>query len=428
MQHFVTLDREKENSLSPILKVVGVGGGGCNALDYMNKKGLSGVEYVAVNTDAQALILSSANHKVQIGVNITKGLGAGADPDTGKKALEEDREKIAKVLDGSNMVFIAAGMGGGTGTGAAPLIASIARNLGILVVGIVTKPFKWEGKKRMMNAEKGIHELSQYVDSMIVIPNYRLISLIDKGTTARDAFEKPNEVLYQATRGIADIITMTGIINVDFADVKSVMSNGGSALMGIGLADGDNRAIQAAQNSISSPLLEGLDIRGAKKLLLNVTSSSSLTMDEIEQGNEVIYKAAGDDADIIFGWVCKEEMNEAVSYTVIATGFTNQNEATPSATTNNVVTPKVVETAATKNASDIPVTKVVGAENISYINVNQDDLNVPAFLRNQSGEPLKSSGFKVEYYPAEEETSDYGEQDFHLDDEEDRTFLKRMMD
>ncbi len=429
MQHFVTLDRENENSLSPILKVVGVGGGGCNALDYMIKKGLKGVEYVSVNTDAQALDLSSAHQKIQIGLNLTKGLGAGADPETGKRALEEDREKIKRAVDGSNMVFIAAGMGGGTGTGAAPLIASIARSLGILVVGIVTKPFKWEGKKRMMNAEKGIHELSQHVDSMIVIPNNRLINLIEKGTTAKDAFEKPNEVLYQATRGIADIITMTGIINVDFADVKSVMSNGGAALMGIGTADGEQRAVQAAEYSISSPLLEGLDIRGAKKLLLNVTSSSSLTMEEIELGNEIIYKAAGDDADIIFGWVCKEEMNESVSYTVIATGFSSQKEVTPTAsvTTNAVVTPKIIETPEVKINYGNSYKMEAVEERMPVIPTNSEDLKVPAFFRNRGQEPLKASGYRPDSnYMAE---SNVQEESFHFEEqEEDRTFLKRMMD
>ncbi|HPN38484.1 MAG TPA: MFS transporter, partial [Melioribacteraceae bacterium] len=224
MHKFVTLATEEKNTNAAILKVVGVGGGGCNAIEYMIKKGLNGVEYIAVNTDAQALLTNSANQKVQIGVNITKGLGAGADPTIGKKSAEEDRERITKVLEGSNMVFIACGMGGGTGTGAAPMIASIARHMGILTVGIVTKPFKWEGKKRMLNAEKGIQELSQYVDSMIVIPNSRLISLIEKGTAALDAFEKPNDVLYQATRGIADIITYTGVINVALPSLREQFS------------------------------------------------------------------------------------------------------------------------------------------------------------------------------------------------------------
>jgi len=355
MERFVTLATEEKKTNAAILKVVGVGGGGCNALEYMIKKGLNGVEYIAVNTDAQALTQNSANTKVQIGVNITKGLGAGADPTIGKKSVEEDREKISKVLDGANMVFIACGMGGGTGTGAAPMIASIAKHMGILTVGIVTKPFKWEGKKRMLNAEKGIEELSQYVDSIIVIPNSRLISLIEKGTAALDAFQKPNDVLYQATRGIADIITFTGVINVDFADVKTVMSNGGTALMGIGIAAGENRAIRAAENAISSPLLEGMSIRGAKRILLNVTSGEDFTLEEIETANDVIFKAAGDDADIIFGWVVNKEMGDNVSYTVIATGFQdveglekpaeiNTNPNTPqNQTAAKPVTPKVPE-------------------------------------------------------------------------------------
>ncbi|MGE5682205.1 MAG: cell division protein FtsZ, partial [Bacillota bacterium] len=319
MSFFATLDRE--NPMSAQLKVVGVGGGGCNAVESMINRGLSGVEYIVVNTDAQVLIKNSAAHKIQIGTSVTRGLGAGADPNVGKKAVEEDRDKITKILEGSDMVFITAGMGGGTGTGGAPIVASIAKSLGALVVGIVTKPFRWEGKKRMMNAEQGIQELRQYVDSLIVIPNERLLNILDHSVSANQAFDKPNEVLYEATRGIADIITIGGIINVDFADVRSVMSQSGEALMGCGIASGENRAIEAAQKAISSPLLEGVSIKGAKNILLNVTGSSSLTMHEIDEGNKVIYDAAGEEANVIFGWVNKEEMNEYVSYTVIATGF-----------------------------------------------------------------------------------------------------------
>ncbi len=319
MLSFVTLDQTGPNSAK--LRVIGVGGGGCNAIESMMRRGLTGVDYVAVNTDSQALLMSHANHKIQIGTNLTRGLGAGADPDVGKKALEEDREKIEGLLKGSDMVFVTAGMGGGTGTGSAPLIASIAHSLGCLVVGIVTKPFKWEGKKRMMNAESGIHELKKNVDSLIVIPNDRLLNILDNTVSADQAFDKPNEVLYEATRGIADIITIPGIINVDFADVLSVMKESGEALMGCGIASGENRAIEAAQKAISSPLLEDINIKGAKNILLNVTGSSDLTMREIEEGNKVIYEAAGEEANVIFGWVKKEEMNEYVSYTVIATDF-----------------------------------------------------------------------------------------------------------
>ncbi len=319
MTRFATLD--KSRSMSAILKVVGVGGGGCNAIESMIKRGLVGVEYIAVNTDAQVLNSSSATHKIQVGTNITRGLGAGADPNVGKKSLEEDREKLAEVLSGSDMVFVTAGMGGGTGTGGAPVVASIAKSIGSLVVGIVTKPFRWEGKKRMLNAEQGIQELKQHVDSLIIIPNERLLSILDKSINAFAAFDKPNEVLYEATRGIADIITIEGLINVDFADVRAVMNQSGEALMGCGIASGENRAIEAAQKAISSPLLEGVNIKGAKSVLLNVTGSSNLTMQEINEGNNVIFEAAGEESNVIFGCVRKEEMNDYVSYTVIATGF-----------------------------------------------------------------------------------------------------------
>jgi len=319
MSKFATIDRE--NPMSAILKVIGIGGGGCNAIESMINRGLTGVEYVAVNTDAQVLHNSSATHKIQVGTNITRGLGAGADPKLGRKSVEEDREKISDVLAGSDMVFITAGMGGGTGTGGAPVIASIAQSTGALVVGIVTKPFKWEGKKRMINAEQGIQELRQYVDSLIVIPNERLLNILDANINAFDAFDKPNEVLYEATRGIADIITVEGRINVDFADVRSVMNQSGEALMGCGIASGENRAIEAAQKAISSPLLEGLNIKGAKSILLNVTGSNNLTMHEINEGNNVIFEAAGEEANVIFGCVRKDEMNDYISYTVIATGF-----------------------------------------------------------------------------------------------------------
>lgn len=320
MSRFATIDRNTA-PLSASLKVVGVGGGGCNAVESMIHKGLNGVEYVVVNTDAQVLRSSSAPNKIQVGTTITRGLGAGADPNVGKKSIEEDREKIEEILKGSDMVFITAGMGGGTGTGGAPIVASIARSVGALVVGIVTKPFRWEGKKRTMNAEHGIQELKQYVDSLIVIPNERLLNIVDKSTNAFTAFDKPNEVLYEATRGIADIITVEGLINVDFADVRSVMNQSGDALMGCGIASGENRAIEAAQKAISSPLLDGVNIKGAKSILLNVTGSSNMSIQEVNEGNNVIFDAAGEDANVIFGCVKREEMNDYVSYTVIATGF-----------------------------------------------------------------------------------------------------------
>ena len=319
MLKFATLNRE--HSMSAVLKVVGIGGGGCNAIDSMISRGLDGVEYIVLNTDAQVLESNKATHKIQCGTTITRGLGAGADPNIGKKAVEEDRERIADILSGSDMVFVTAGMGGGTGTGGAPIVASVAQSIGALVVGIVTKPFRWEGKLRMLNAEQGIQDLRKHVDSLIVIPNERLLSILDGSVNAFAAFDKPNEVLYEATRGIADIITVEGLINVDFADVRAVMNQSGEALMGCGIASGENRAIEAAQKAISSPLLEGVNIKGAKSVLLNVTGSSNLTMQEINEGNNVIFEAAGEEANVIFGCVRKEEMNDYVSYTVIATGF-----------------------------------------------------------------------------------------------------------
>jgi len=371
MIKFATLDRERP--MSAVLKVVGVGGGGCNAIGSMITRGLEGVEYVVVNTDAQVLESSKANHKIQVGTNITRGLGAGADPNVGKKAVEEDREKIADILAGSDMVFVTAGMGGGTGTGGAPIIASVAQSIGALVVGIVTKPFKWEGKQRMLNAEQGIQELRKHVDSLIVIPNERLLSILDSTVNAFAAFDKPNEVLYEATRGIADIITVEGLINVDFADVRAVMSQSGEALMGCGIASGDNRAIEAAQKAISSPLLEGVNIRGAKSVLLNITGSSNLTMQEINDGNNVIFEAAGEEANVIFGCVRKDEMNDYVSYTVIATGFDSARKSF-AASNFKSQTKKTGEQLSFRG----------GFNFMDNENIDKEDLEVPTILRVKS--------------------------------------------
>ncbi|NUN10503.1 MAG: cell division protein FtsZ [Ignavibacteriaceae bacterium] len=319
MAKFIQVDPELK--MSATLKVIGVGGGGCNAIDYMIQRGLSNVDYVGVNTDAQALEACLASHKIAVGVKTTRGLGAGANPTIGKKAVEDDKDKIVDVLRGCDMVFITAGMGGGTGTGGAPVVASLAREMGILTVAIVTKPFKWEGHQKMKYAERGLQELRHSVDSLIVIPNERLLGILDKNTSAFQAFDKPNEILYEATRGIAEIILIKGMINVDFADVKSVMDKSGVALMGTGTASGENRSIEAAQKAISNPLLEGVSIKGARSILVNITGSSNLTMHEVYEGNNVIFEAAGDEAHVIFGCVRKDEMNDFVSYTVIATGF-----------------------------------------------------------------------------------------------------------
>ncbi len=427
MARFATIDRGEP--MSAILKVVGIGGGGCNAIESMIKRGLVGVEYIAVNTDSQVLNSSSATHKIQVGTSITRGLGAGADPNVGKKSLEEDREKIAEVLSGSDMVFVTAGMGGGTGTGGAPVIASIAKSIGSLVVGIVTKPFRWEGKKRMLNAEQGIQELKQHVDSLIVIPNERLLSILDKGINAFAAFDKPNEVLYEATRGIADIITIEGLINVDFADVRAVMNQSGEALMGCGIASGENRAIEAAQKAISSPLLEGINIKGAKSVLLNVTGSSNLTMHEINEGNNVIFEAAGEEANVIFGCVRKEEMNDYVSYTVIATGFDGSHQSYGS---------KNSKDAQSKTKSSDAFR---GGFNFLEDNeINTEDLEVPTILRVKSPkttledktEDTKNpqSGFNFEasrYNWAKEKTNKINAEGDN-DDEESSSFLRMIMD
>lgn len=425
MLKFVTLDLEKPKKLSANLKVVGVGGGGCNAIDSMIKRGLNGVEYVAVNTDAQVLESSLAMHKVQVGTNVTRGLGAGADPNVGKKAVEEDREKLTRILEGSDMVFVTSGMGGGTGTGGAPIVASIAKSLGALVIGIVTKPFSWEGKQRMKNADEGIRELRQYVDSLIVIPNGRILSILDSATAARAAFDKPNEVLYEATRGIADIITITGIINVDFADVRTVMKESGQALMGCGIASGENRAIEAAQKAISSPLLEGISIKGAKNILLNVSGSNNMTMQEIEDGNKVIYEAAGEEANIIFGLVNKEDMTEYISYTVIATGFGSE---FATKTISNIKKEKEEKIKDKK-------TIAVGGFSRTKMEIDQNaDLTVPTILRYNKArgtdpelfdDSIIESGFKTDPQKYAEE-DDYNRENF--EEEDSSTFLRKIMD
>ncbi len=316
---FATLEKQ-EIVLRANLKVVGVGGGGCNAVNSMIRQGIQGVEFIAINTDAQSLDSNLSQKKITIGTKITKGLGAGANPEIGRAAAEEDRAKIEEALAGADMVFVTVGMGGGTGTGAGPIVAQIAKTLGALVVAIVTKPFNYEGPTRRKNAESGIQEIRKFVDSIIVIKNARLHDLLDKNMPAFSGYDKPNEILYEATKGIAEIITNEGEINVDFADVRTVMESSGMALMGTGTAAGENRAIEAAQKAISSPLLEGMDIRGAKAMLVNITASSNMTMQEVEDGMNTIQEAAGDEVNIIFGLVKKEEMNDYLSFTVIATG------------------------------------------------------------------------------------------------------------
>ncbi len=304
------------------IRVVGVGGGGGNALNSMIHKGLHGVDFFAINTDSQALERNHAPNKIQIGKNLTRGLGAGADPSVGHRAVEEDRDEIARALAGSDMVFVTAGMGGGTGTGGGPLVANIAKSIGALVVGIVTRPFQCEGKRRMQQAETGIEELKKQVDTLIVIPNQKLLNIVERTTPLREAFDIANQVLYGATRGISELITVPGLINVDFADVRTVMREMGDAVMGSGLAKGENRAVEAAHAAISSPLLEDVSIAGAQGVLVNITGGSSMSLVEVDEATEIIHEAAGEEANVILGAVVDENMNDdEVMVTVIATGF-----------------------------------------------------------------------------------------------------------
>ncbi|MBY0470208.1 cell division protein FtsZ [bacterium] len=303
------------------IKVVGVGGSGCNAVNTMIRLGLQGVEFITANTDKQALDASLAPHKLPIGQELTKGLGAGANPDVGRRAALEDYAKISEVLAGSDLVFITAGMGGGTGTGAAPVFAKIAKEVGALTVGVVTKPFSFEGKKRMKHAQQGIEWLRDNVDSLIMIPNQRLLSIAGSTLSMIDAFKKADEVLLNAVQGISDLINHTGLINSDFADVKTIMQNKGLALMGIGYAAGEHRAIEAATNAISSPLLEDVSIEGATGIIINVTGGSSLTIHEVNEATTLIMEAAHEDAEIIFGTVIDDALKDTVKVTVIATGL-----------------------------------------------------------------------------------------------------------
>jgi cell division protein FtsZ len=315
---------EMTGELGAKIKVVGVGGGGGNALNTMILAGLTGVDFIAANTDCQALQHNRAPTKIQLGAMVTKGLGAGANPEIGRQAALEDREKIAAALEGADMVFVTAGMGGGTGTGGAPIIADIARGVGALTVGVVTKPFMFEGKRRLKQADHGIAELKNAVDTLITIPNQRLLAVADEKTTLLDTFKKADEVLLNAVQGISDLITIPGLINVDFADVRTIMSNMGVALMGTGTATGETRALVAARAAVESPLLEDVQIDGATGILINITGGGNMTLVEVNQACSLIQEAAHEDANIIFGSVIDDAMGDRLKITVIATGFTTR--------------------------------------------------------------------------------------------------------
>ena len=320
---------EEEGSSGARIKVVGVGGGGSNAVNRMVLAGLDGVEFIVANTDIQALKHNAAPTKLQIGAKLTKGLGAGADPNVGRQAALEDTEKVIQALDGADMIFITTGLGGGTGTGAAPVIASLASELGALPIAVVTKPFKFEGKKRLMQAERGLEQLRDCVDTIITIPNERLLSIIERTTSLTDAFATADDVLRQAIQGISDLILVPGLINLDFADVKTIMAGMGLAMMGTGIAEGPDRAVEAARRAISSPLLEGASVNGSRGVIINVTGGSDLSLVEVAEASAIVQEAADEDANIIFGAVVDPSLKGKVKITVIATGFGSQRAARP---------------------------------------------------------------------------------------------------
>lgn len=325
--HSMVFELEETTTQNARMKVVGIGGGGGNAVNRMIAERLAGVEFISVNTDAQALLHNQADTKVQIGKKLTRGLGAGARPEIGRQAIEENRDDVLAVLENADLAFITCGMGGGTGTGAAPIIAQLARDVGALTVGIVTRPFLFEGRKRMRQSEIGIAEMRKHVDTMIVVPNERLLAVVGRNVPFQEALKKADEVLLHATQGISTLISVTGLINVDFADVRTVMQNGGSALMGTGVGRGDDRALEAAQQAISSPLLDDVSIAGSTGVLVNITGGDDLTIGEVTQVSEIIKDAAGDDAEIIFGAVQEAAMAGEVRVTLIATGFDKQYQA-----------------------------------------------------------------------------------------------------
>lgn len=382
-----------------VIKVVGVGGAGGNAVNTMIDAKLEGVEFMTANTDAQALAASKASVKIQLGTQLTKGLGAGARPEVGRDATIESRDRIREVLDGADMIFITAGMGKGTGTGGAPVIAEIAKEIGALTVAVVTKPFVHEGKQRLKFAEEGLKELKNNVDTVITIPNERLLSISNKNTSLKDAFKKADEVLYQAVKGISDVITIHGLMNVDFADVRTIMSEMGLALMGSGTASGENRAVEAARRAISSPLLENISINGAKGVLINITGSSEMALHEIKEASTLIHEEAHEDANIICGAVIDEGMGEEIRVTVIATGFGKEECAkahikkpmpAEPATIDEMEIPTIIRIEKEKKAEALKRFEPINIENhkqnkVSSFNPVADDIyDVPTFLRRQA--------------------------------------------
>ena len=398
-----------DESITPTakMKVVGVGGAGGNAVNRMISSGLTGVEFVAINTDLQALNICKAETRIQIGKTLTKGLGAGADPEVGRRAVEEDQDAVYNALRDVDMVFVTAGMGGGTGTGAAPIIAQIAKDQKALTVGIVTKPFIFEGPKRMKRAEEGLIELKKCVDTLIVIPNQRLLSIVSKDTRLNKAFQMADEVLFNATKGISDLISIPGLINLDFADVKTVMSEMGDALMGSAVATGEDRAVEAAKKAISSPLLEDVTIAGALGLLVNITGGDDITLSEVDAATKIIQEAAGEEANVIFGAVIDEEFKDQIRVTVIATGFNKKPNSTKS-----------------------PFMK----RKMDFRHSTIDYLDVPTYQRkeesedNQEKEMIESGNGNGNGHDPELELQDEIQTEFKPDEYELPTFLRRRME
>mgnify|MGYP001079875207 FL=1 len=386
---FELMDAHTQNA---IIKVIGVGGGGGNAVNHMVSSAIDGVEFICANTDAQALKNTPVKTVLQLGNNSTKGLGAGANPEIGRQAAIEDRERIQEVIAGSDMVFITAGMGGGTGTGAAPIVAEIAKELGILTVAVVTKPFPFEGKKRMVLAEKGIEELALHVDSLITIPNEKLLHVLGKEMTLLNAFKAANDVLLGAVQGIAELITCPGLINVDFADVRTVMSEMGDAMMGTGCAKGESRAREAAEAAIHSPLLEDINVQGARGILVNITAGMDMSIGEFEEVGQAIRDFASDDANVVVGTVIDSELSDEMRVTVVATGLGSKMEVVEEPTPIVQVKREAIKTAELKEEDfDIPTImrdkklesvsqKVSGSDNT----MDPAYLDIPAFLRRQA--------------------------------------------
>jgi cell division protein FtsZ len=401
---------DEEASVGARIKVIGVGGGGGNAVNRMVRVGLDGVEFIVANTDLQALRHNAAQVKLQIGGKLTKGLGAGADPNVGRSAALEDTDKIIQALDGADMIFVTTGLGGGTGTGAAPVIASLASELGALTVAVVTKPFKFEGKTRQLQAERGLDALRDCVDTIITIPNERLLTIIDRGTPMTEAFATADDVLLQAIQGISDLILVPGLINLDFADVKTIMSGMGLAMMGTGTAEGEDRAMEAARRAISSPLLEGACVNGARGVIINVTGGPDLSLVEVSDASTIVQEAADENANIIFGAVVDPAMEGQVKITVIATGFDRARAATAPAAQASVPTPVDLSAYAIRTQEDrlvvnggisrvtlvrrtpveLPIAAAGAAsadvdDGASEDGVEASPFDVPAFLRRQEG-------------------------------------------